>query len=294
MQVSYPVLCVCRLHAGTNRLLLDYLSDEVGCEAQLQLYRFSPGRLQSCSKAKCKQLDRPLKAAMHNKCLEALRLQYTGVPPLDAPATDRLQDWQSTQHCTPSDMLEDSCWTDLPDLDLNNSVDLQSDVFARDASQASSPNIQSLSMFRLNEADLLLPEQFDSALFPDSMADMDLESLLPHPNCTPRLTSDRQLQPKTPLVSNNHFDDFLQQLYPSGACPPASRDTEQQGSQSQESAAEVQAALCTLSGAHQSNQCSERGMFLARSHCIARPCSVPVLASFHTECFIGLCWLSRT
>lgn len=174
------------------------------------------------------------------------QLQNSGMQHFDATITDKLQDWQSNQASTPSDMLEDSCWTDLPDLDLNDSSGLQSEVFAKDACQvASSPNDNVPSMFNAHEADLLLPERLDNTLFTDhseSLADMNLESILADHDCMLRLTPDKQLQPKTPSASSNHLDDFLQQLYPSRFCSPVSRDTEQQGT-SQESAAAVGSSL---------------------------------------------------
>lgn len=166
-----------------------------------------------------------------------MQAQHSSTQHVDASITDKLQDWQSTQASTTSDMLEDSCWTDLPDLDLIDSAGLQSELFASEVASSQSP-----SMFDLPEADFLLPQRLSNTLFSDhseSLAEMDLESILADHDCMLKSTADKQLQPNTPSASNDNLDDFLQQLYPSRACSPASTATEQQGSQSQESAAAV-------------------------------------------------------
>ena len=166
-----------------------------------------------------------------------MEAQHSGTQHVDASNTDKLQDWQSTQASTASDMLEDSCWTDLPDLDLIDSAGLQSELFASVVASSQSP-----SVFDLPEADFLSPQRLNNTLLsdhPESLAEMDLDSILADHDCMLKSTPNRQLQPNTPSASNNQLDDFLQQLYPSRSCSPASRQIEQQGSQSQESAAAV-------------------------------------------------------
>lgn len=174
---------------------------------------------------------------MHNTSQGAKQAQRSGAQLVDPSSTDKLQDWQSTQASTASDMLGDSCWTDLPDLDLTDSVGLQSGLFASEVASSQSP-----SVFNPTEADFLLPQRPNNVLFSDqsdSLADMDLESILADHDCMLRSTPDKQLQPNTPSVSNNHLDDFLQQLCPFRSCSLASREMEHQGSQSQESAAAI-------------------------------------------------------
>ena len=157
-----------------------------------------------------------------------MEAQHSGSQCFDASTTDKLQDWQSTQASTASDMLEDSCWIDLPDLNLTDSSGLQSELFASEVASSQSP-----SMFDLAEADYLLPARMNDTLFSDyseSLTGMDLDTILADHNCTRTATPDKQLQPKTPSAPNNHLDDFLQQLYSSRSCCPASRETEQQES----------------------------------------------------------------
>ena len=175
---------------------------------------------------------------MHNTSRGSTQAQHSGANHIDL--TDKLQGWQSTQASITNDMLEDSCWTDLPDLDFTNSAGLQSELFASEVASSQSP-----SMFNLDDTDFLLPQRLNSTLFSnrsESMADMDLESILADHDCMPSSTPDKQLHPNTPSASDSHLDDFLQQLYPSRSCSPAYWETEQQGSQSQESAAAVKSS----------------------------------------------------
>lgn len=151
--------------------------------------------------------------------------QHSGTQHMDASTSDKLQDWHSMQASTASDMLEDSCWTDLPDLNLNDSSGLQSELYASEVASSQTP-----SMFNLTEADFLLPARGNDMLFSDhseSLTGMDLDSILADHNCMPTSTADKQLQPKTPSAPSNHLDDFLQQVYPSRSCCPASRETQQ-------------------------------------------------------------------
>lgn len=153
--------------------------------------------------------------------------QHSGTQRLDTSTTDKLPDWQSAQASTASDMLEDSCWTDLPDLTLTDSSGLQSELFASEAASSQSP-----STFNLAEADYLLPARGNDMLFSDhseALVSMDLESILAGHECMQTSTPEKQLQPKTPSAPSNHVDDFLQQLYPPRSCCPA-RETEQQES----------------------------------------------------------------
>ena len=176
-------------------------------------------------------------AGMHNTSQGPMQAQHSGALHTRASSTDKLQDWKSTPASTASDMLEDSCWTGLPDLDLTDSAGLQSELFASEVASSQSP-----SMFNLANADCILPQRLNDTLFSDhqeALANMDLESILADHDCMLRSTPDKQIQPNTSSASNNHLDDFLQQLYPSRSCSPASREIAQQGSQSQESAAAV-------------------------------------------------------
>ena len=147
------------------------------------------------------------------------------------------------QRFNPSNMLDDSCWTDLPDLNLSSSAGLASDLCSEDAPQMAFNPIDHLPcMFDLNDTDLLSPEQLDSTLFQDhsdSLGDMDLESILADHDRMLGLSSAKQLQPTTPLAPEHFHDDGRQQLYCGVTRSAALRDTEHPGSQSQESAAVV-------------------------------------------------------
>ena len=146
------------------------------------------------------------------------------------------------QASSPSNMLDESCWTDLPDLNFSGRAGLPSDLFSKDASPSACGPIDQLPcLFDLNDADLLSPDQLDSALFqdPDTLENMDLESILADHDHMLGLTSPKQLQLTTLAGPQDFHDDARQQLHFDVTCSAASRDTEHKGSQSQGSAALV-------------------------------------------------------
>ena len=128
-------------------------------------------------------------------CEEVVAAQHTG----NLQPRDNLR---TSEAANTKDTLEDSCWTDLPDLDLSSSSkDLHSDLFPPDAGPMAFSTLGHTScMFGLNDTDLLSPEQLDDALFQDPSAcfdNMDLESILADHDRMLGLAPDRQLQPRT-------------------------------------------------------------------------------------------------
>ncbi len=144
-----------------------------------------------------------------------------------------------------ADMLDDSYWTDLPDLAEHSPQ--AANLFNTDLGDLPfSCLYHSASTGCGLGANIFSSEQLDDSLFQDDdsgcLADMDIASVLAD-DFSFDSTPDKQLQPGTPSGRMHHVDNLLLQSYPPRSHTPVSKDTGQRNLAGQGSTAVVSSAV---------------------------------------------------
>ena len=127
-------------------------------------------------------------------------------------------------------MIDDSYWTDLPDLTEHSPSDPQTaDLFNTDLGDLSFSSLYNAPTTTHN---FLSSHHLGGSLFQegeDCLADMDIASVLANADDFGlRTAQDKQLQPGTPSGQMLHFNDLLLQSHPPRSHTPVSQDTGQQ------------------------------------------------------------------